>query len=67
MSDLFHELEETVTTDVRRALAEDVGAGDLTAALLPAGKTARARLITRQDAVLCGTEWFNRTVEALDP
>ena len=67
MSDLFHELEETVTTDVRRALAEDVGAGDLTAALLPAGKVAKARLITRQDAVLCGTEWFERTVELLDP
>lgn len=67
MSDLFHQLEETVTTDVRRALAEDVGAGDLTAALLPAGKVARARLITRQDAVLCGTEWFERTVELMDP
>jgi nicotinate-nucleotide pyrophosphorylase (carboxylating) len=67
MSDLFHQLEETVTTDVRRALAEDVGAGDLTAALLPAGKVARARLVTRQDAVLCGTEWFERTVELLDP
>jgi len=67
MPDLFHALEEAVTTDVRRALAEDVGTGDLTAALLPADKVVRARLLTRQDAVLCGTEWFNRTVEALDP
>jgi nicotinate-nucleotide pyrophosphorylase (carboxylating) len=67
MPDLFHALEEAVTTDVRRALAEDVGAGDLTAALLPEGKVVRARLMTRQDAVLCGTEWFDRTIEALDP
>jgi nicotinate-nucleotide pyrophosphorylase (carboxylating) len=67
MPDTLHFLEEAIATDVRRALAEDVGTGDLTAALLPAGKTAHARLMTRQDAVLCGTEWFNRTVEALDP
>jgi len=67
MPDSLHALEEAITADVRRALAEDVGPGDLTAALLPEGRTARARLMTRQDAVLCGTEWFNRTVEALDP
>lgn len=67
MPDSLHALEEAITGDVRRALAEDVGTGDLTSALLPEGKTVRARLLTRQDAVLCGTEWFNRTLEALDP
>lgn len=67
MPDSIHALEEAITNDVRRALAEDVGTGDLTAALLPADKVVRARLLTRQDAVLCGTEWFNRTFEALDP
>lgn len=67
MSDPFHDLEATIATDIRRALEEDVGAGDLTAALLPAGLAARARLVTRQDAVLCGTEWFDRTLQALDP
>ena len=67
MPDSLHTLEEAITTDVRRALAEDVGTGDLTAALLPGGKVVQARLLTRQDAVLCGTEWFNRAVEALDP
>ena len=36
MPDSLHTLEEAITTDVRRALAEDVGTGDLTAALLPA-------------------------------
>ena len=67
MPDSLHTLEEAITADVRRALDEDVGTADLTAALLPEGKVVRARLITRQDAVLCGTEWFNRTLEALDP
>jgi nicotinate-nucleotide pyrophosphorylase (carboxylating) len=67
MPDSLHTLEEAITADVRRALAEDIGTGDLTAALLPEGKVVHARLLTRQDAVLCGTEWFNRAVEALDP
>lgn len=59
-------LEDTVAVDVARALEEDIGAGDLTAALIPAGKRAHARLITRVDAVLCGTAWFDRTVKSLD-
>lgn len=67
MPDVFHALEETVTSDVTRALAEDVGSGDLTAALVPAGRKSKARLLTRQDAVLCGAEWFNRTFQELDP
>jgi nicotinate-nucleotide pyrophosphorylase (carboxylating) len=67
MPDSIHALEEAITSDVRRALAEDVGSGDLTAALLPEGKVVRARLLTRQDAVLCGTQWFDRTLESLDP
>ena len=67
MSDPFHALEETVTADVTRALAEDLGAGDLTAELVPARRKARARLLVRQDAVLCGTEWFDRTFQELDP
>ena len=67
MPDAFHALEETVTADVTRALREDVGLGDLTAKLVPEGKTAHARLLTRQSGVLCGVEWFNRTFEELDP
>ena len=67
MSDPHHALEETITRDVTRALDEDVGSGDLTAALVPAGRRAKARLLTRESAVLCGVEWFNRTVEELDP
>jgi nicotinate-nucleotide pyrophosphorylase (carboxylating) len=67
MPDPFHALEETVTQDVTRALAEDVAGGDLTARLIPQDRHANARLLTRQDGVLCGTEWFNRTFEELDP
>ncbi len=66
MADPFHALEETVTDDVTRALREDVGTGDLTARLVPAGTAARARLMTRQDGILCGVEWFARTFEELD-
>lgn len=67
MPDPFHALEEAVTADVTRALQEDIGNGDLTARLVPAGQTAKARLMTRQNGVLCGTEWFIRTFEELDP
>src|SRR5579862_1988227 len=67
MSDTVHFLEENVTDDVTRALAEDVGTGDLTARLVPAERVAHAHLLTRQSGVLCGTEWFTRTFEELDP
>ena len=67
MPDPFHALEETVTADVTRALAEDVGGGDLTAHLVPRGAPGKARLMTRQSGVLCGMEWFQRTFEELDP
>ena len=67
MPDAFHALEETVTRDVTRALAEDIGTGDLTAALIRADRTSHARLLTRQSGVLCGVEWFRRTFEELDP
>jgi nicotinate-nucleotide pyrophosphorylase (carboxylating) len=66
MPDAFHALEETVTRDVTRALAEDIGTGDLTARLIPEDRTAHARLMTRESGVLCGVEWFRRTFEELD-
>ncbi len=65
-ADPFHALEEIVTADVTRALDEDIGHGDLTAALVPEGRAGRARLITRVEGVLCGVEWFRRTFESLD-
>jgi nicotinate-nucleotide pyrophosphorylase (carboxylating) len=66
MPDAFHLLEETVTRDVTRALEEDIGTGDLTARLVPEHKVGHARLMTRQDGILCGVEWFRRTFEELD-
>ena len=59
-------LADAVTEDVRRALREDVGSGDLTAALLPAGSTASARVVSRETAVLCGSPWFEEVFRQLD-
>jgi len=44
---------------VRRALAEDVGTGDVTAALVPADTIANATVITREAAIVCGQPWFD--------
>jgi len=63
MSDL---ITEQVAVDVARALAEDVGSGDLTAQLLPADQTAKARVITRENAVIAGRPWFDACFQALD-
>ncbi|MFO1408500.1 MAG: carboxylating nicotinate-nucleotide diphosphorylase [Steroidobacteraceae bacterium] len=52
---------------VARALAEDVGTGDLTAALVPADRTGRATVITREAAVLCGRPWVDEVFRQLDP
>ena len=55
-------VQQTVTT----ALLEDVGSGDLTAQLIPADRIARASVITREDAVLCGTAWFDEVFRQID-
>ena len=49
-----------------QALHEDLGDGDLTANLLPEDAQIKARLITREDAVLCGTSWFDSVFKQLD-
>ncbi len=51
---------------VARAIAEDVGNGDLTASLIPADRTARATVISREDAVLSGRAWFDEVFRQLD-
>ncbi|RNE88444.1 carboxylating nicotinate-nucleotide diphosphorylase [Marichromatium sp. AB31] len=56
-----------IREQARAALAEDLGSGDVTAALLPADQQARAELITRESAVLCGRDWFEAVFHALDP
>ena len=52
--------------DVARALDEDIGSGDVTADLLPAGRSAQARVITREAAVICGHAWFEACFRQLD-
>jgi nicotinate-nucleotide pyrophosphorylase (carboxylating) len=52
---------------VALALAEDIGGGDLTAALIAAATRAEATVISRESAVLCGTAWFNEVFRHLDP
>ncbi len=58
---------DDLAAQVQRALTEDVGSGDLTAALVPAGQSAEASVITREDAVLCGQPWFDEVFRQLDP
>jgi len=53
--------------DVALALQEDVGAGDLTAALVDPARRVRARVTVREDAVLCGAPWVDAALRALDP
>jgi nicotinate-nucleotide pyrophosphorylase (carboxylating) len=59
-------LDQQLLNCVRAALEEDVGSGDVTAALIPATQQARARVITREDAILCGMAWFNAVFAELD-
>jgi nicotinate-nucleotide pyrophosphorylase (carboxylating) len=58
--------DEIIRTNARDALAEDVGDGDITAALIPAGTLASARVITREPGILCGQAWVNSVFQLLD-
>src|SRR5574340_19078 len=60
-------LAQHIHANVAAALNEDLRGGDLTAQLLPAAQTATARVISRQEAVLCGTQWFEECFLSLDP
>ncbi|MDD3651923.1 MAG: hypothetical protein PHC73_10610, partial [Immundisolibacter sp.] len=57
----------TIDAQVRAALAEDVGTGDLTAGLIPADAQATARVVCREAAVICGRDWFDAVFRQLDP
>ncbi len=59
-------LPANVTTVVRTALDEDIGAADLTAQLIPVSARAVANIICRESAILCGTAWFEATFLELD-
>ena len=60
-------LDAEIERNVAAALTEDVGSGDLTAQLVDAGAVRRATIVSREDAVLCGTAWFERCFKTLDP
>jgi nicotinate-nucleotide pyrophosphorylase (carboxylating) len=59
-------LPPDIAAQVARALTEDVGPGDVTAALIFPTARARATLITREDMILCGSAWLNETFRQLD-
>ena len=61
------QVAELARSDATRALAEDIGAGDLTAALVPAGRQAVARVIAREAAVICGAPWVEAALNQVDP
>ncbi|MBV6287566.1 carboxylating nicotinate-nucleotide diphosphorylase [Pseudomonas aegrilactucae] len=63
LADLTAEIE----ANVRRALLEDVGSGDITAQLIPAERLAKATIITRDDCIVSGTAWVDAVFRQLDP
>jgi nicotinate-nucleotide pyrophosphorylase (carboxylating) len=53
--------------NIRSALAEDVGSGDLTGLLVPENEVVKARVVVREFAVLCGAPWFEGVMNQVDP
>ena len=64
---LSEQLRVEIQRNIAASLAEDIGTGDLTARLIAPDTEARGRVITREDAVICGTAWFDATFAALSP
>lgn len=60
-------LQALARADVARALAEDVGSGDLTAALIDPARQAHARVLARESAVICGAAWVQATLAQVVP
>jgi nicotinate-nucleotide pyrophosphorylase (carboxylating) len=67
MFDHNETLDEARARNVRDAFREDLGTGDWTARLSPAGKRVHAHVLAKDDAVLCGREWFDACIRTLDP
>jgi len=67
MFDHNETLAEARERNIRDALFEDVGVCDWTAALVAAGQRVKARLLVREEAVLCGRDWFEGCLRQLDP
>jgi len=60
-------LAPEIARNVAAALEEDLGAGDLTASLVDAGRPARAKVVSREPGILCGSAWFDECIRRLDP
>jgi len=60
-------LQTAFETNLLAALMEDVGSGDVTALLVPDDARVQARVIVREQAVLCGAPWFEGVMTAIDP
>ena len=58
---------EVIAANVRAALAEDIGSGDITALLIPASQAAHACVITRERAIVCGRAWAEEVFRQVDP
>jgi nicotinate-nucleotide pyrophosphorylase (carboxylating) len=67
LKEMLVELAAEIDRTVSAALAEDVGAGDWTAQLTPAGRTSRAAIVCRVEATLCGQPWAEACFRKLDP
>lgn len=59
-------LQTAFDNNIRTAIAEDVGSGDLTGKLVPEQEMVKARVIVREQAVLCGAPWFEAVMRQLD-
>ncbi|NWL79258.1 carboxylating nicotinate-nucleotide diphosphorylase [Pseudomonas taiwanensis] len=64
---LLADLAAEIEANVRTALKEDIGSGDITAQLIPEDRQARATVITREAAIISGTAWVNEVFRQLDP
>lgn len=56
-----------IAEQVKNALAEDIGQGDLTAQLIPENTEVTATILCRDAAVVCGVDWVNSVFQQLDP
>lgn len=59
-------LLQDLESNVRIALDEDIGSGDVTASLIPTSQSANATIQLREEAVVCGQPWFNEVFRQLD-
>ncbi len=67
MSEIQPPSASDIRTIVTRALAEDVGNGDLTTAFMDSDKIAEGQICGNEEAILCGSAWFNEVFRQLHP